>query len=203
MLGSSVLAKLIEDGRNVNAVLRSFARSRAFLEDRYQIATQSGQLTFTEIPDMTETGAFDKVFLEASEVIHAATPLTTSNFWETMIKPASLVVDNVLKAAAASPVIKRLVVTGSIVSTFKVPDEVMSGKVISEVDWNSVTLEEATTRLPLAYSYSKTISEKEAWAFMEKEKPSFDLIYLLAPNITGKNLQQGFRAEKDALGGVR
>jgi NADPH-dependent methylglyoxal reductase len=202
MLGSVILKQLLTADYKVNAILRSFAKSKAALAVQYASAVQSGQLIFTEIPDMGVDGVFDEPLKEASDFIHAATPLDTKNFYETIIKPVSIITANVLNTSANAPHLKRLVITGSIVSNFKIPDELMSGKTISEKDFSTVTLEEGKSNVGYAYGYSKVTSEKEAWAFMEKEKPKFELVYLLAPAIIGKNMQGGWVPTKDALGGA-
>ncbi|KAF2491549.1 hypothetical protein BU16DRAFT_530039 [Lophium mytilinum] len=151
---------------------------------------------------MTVPNAFHESAKKASAIIHAATPLSYSNFLEEIIKPVSIIEENVLDAAAASPTVKRLIITGSIVSTFKIPDELAVGKTISEKDWNSLTLEQGVENVFNAYAYSKTISEQEAWAYMEEKKPSFELVYLLAPSIIGKSIQPGAKLNRQHLGGT-
>jgi NADPH-dependent methylglyoxal reductase len=202
MLGANVLKQLLRDGHSVNAVIRSFAKSKAKLVQQYASETQSGQLTFTEIPDMTVAGVFDEPANGPDAIIHVATPLERQNFLETIIKPTSIVNFNVFSAASKSPTVKRVIVTGSIVTTLKLPEEILSGKTFSEKTYNSLTSEEALESLPRAYQYSKTKSEKEAWTYMSENKPKFDLIFLLAPSIIGKNIQDGFVATKYYLGGV-
>lgn len=202
MLGSVILKQLLAAEYRVNTVLRSFGKSKAALTAQYASSIQSGQLVLTEIPDMGVDGVFDELLKDASNFIHAATPLDDKDFYETMIKPVSIITANVLKSCASAPHLKRLIITGSIVSCFQIPHELMSGKTISEKDWNPVTLEEGKSDLGSAYGYSKVASEKEAWAFMEKEKPRFQLVYLLPPAIIGKNMQVGWAPTKDALGGA-
>jgi nucleoside-diphosphate-sugar epimerase len=202
MLGAVVLEQLIREGHKVNAVVRSAAKSQDAISQMYPAAVKSGQLTFTEIPDMAIPGIFDKALENATEFIHVATPLGTDNFLETVIKPASLVNFNALQGAAKSKTVRRVIITGSVVATLKVPDEIFSGRTISEKDFNTSTLEESTGSLPKAYQYSKVTSEKEAWAWMEDNKPNFDLIFLLAPSITGKSIQPGHKATKAHLGGT-
>jgi NADPH-dependent methylglyoxal reductase len=201
-LGAVILEQLLAAGQNVNAIVRSLSKSKGPLSKQYETAVKSGQLTFTEIPDMTIQHAFDEAAQKASGTIHAATPLSESNFLEKMIKPVSTITKSLLDAAAASKTVMRVIITGSIVATLKFPDDLMSGRTISEKDWNSVTLEEAVSARHLAYQYSKAKSEQEAWAYMETKKPRFELIYLLAPSITGKSIQPGAQVTKKALGGI-
>lgn len=199
--GAVILEKLLEAGYSVNAVLRSFAKAKAGLTAQYAEAIGNGRLHFTEIPDMAVKDAFHEAAKGASAIIHAATPITYSNFEEDFIKPTWVHLDNVLNAAAASGTVKRVVVTGSVVSVMRLPDDLMSGKTFSEKDYNSIPREEATSTLT-AYQYSKVSSEQRAWAYVEREKPKFDVVYLLAPAIIGKSIQIGFKPDKSALGGV-
>jgi hypothetical protein len=53
-----------------------------------------------------------------------------------------------------------------------------------------------------AYQYAKTTSEKQSWEWVKQEKPPFDLIFLLAPSITGKSIQPGYELTKEHLGGT-
>jgi NADPH-dependent methylglyoxal reductase len=201
-LGAVILEQLLNAGQSVNAVVRSFARSKEPLSKQYENASQSGQLTFTEITDMRVAHAFDESAKNAKAIIHAATPLNDRDFLETIIKPVSDITKNLLDAASNSLSVKRVIITGSIVSTVQLPNGIMSGRTISEKDWNPTTLEEAVTAMHMAYGYSKAKSEQEAWAYMESNKPAFELIYLLAPSITGKSIQQGARLSKQSLGGI-
>jgi NADPH-dependent methylglyoxal reductase len=50
--------------------------------------------------------------------------------------------------------------------------------------------------------YSKVTAEKQAWAFMKRESPGFDLVFHLSPAITGRSIEQGWRAIKHGLGGM-
>jgi hypothetical protein len=49
--------------------------------------------------------------------------------------------------------------------------------------------------------YSKVAAEKQAWAFMEREAPSFDLVFQLAPSILGRTIEQNWRSNKANMGG--
>jgi NADPH-dependent methylglyoxal reductase len=201
-LGAVILEQLLSAGQNVNAVVRSLAKSKGPLSEQYESEVESGQLTFTEIPDMTIENVFNESAKNASGIIHAATPLANKDFLEAMIKPVSKITRNVLDAAKASPNVKRVIITGSIVATLQLPRDFMSGRTISEKDWNPITLEEALTARHLAYGYTKVKSEQEAWAYIDENKPKFELVYLLAPSIAGKSTQPGAKITKQALGGT-
>lgn len=201
-LGAVILEQLLANGNPVTAVLRSFQNSKSPLEKSYENEVAAGKLQFLEIPDMTVPNAFHAAAKGAEVIMHVATPLAKENILEEMIKPADQIIDNVLKAATASSTVKRVIVTGSIVSVFSFLHFMEGPKICTEADFNDITLDEALTQFPLSYTYSKTSSEKKAWEYMHKSPQHFDLVFLLAPSIYGKSIQSGFRATKGNLGGI-
>lgn len=201
-LGASTLVQLMnEPNVNVITVLRSSKRSEAYLRSQYASQVSSGRLSFLEIPDMSTPNIFDDAASRSDAIIHIATPLAYSDFMDQMIKPSWTILHNVLSAAEKSARVKRVIVTGSVVSTLRVPDDMLSGKTISADTWNGIPLEAAEQDPMSAYQYAKTYSERKAWEFMKEKKRTFDLIVLLAPSITGKSIQEGFVPDKTNLGG--
>jgi len=201
--GAVILEKLLREGYSVTAVVRSFAKSRAALEERYHGPVESGQLQLLEVLDMASPGAFDEAAKGAVAIMHVAAPITNSDIENTMIRPGWVINENVLKAASASPSVKRVIVTGSLAGVMKIPDHLMSGKTFTEDDYNPVTHEEAVndTSGLRGYQYSKANAERKTWAWIETNKPRFDVVYLLAPAITGRSIQAGFVPDKSARGG--
>lgn len=201
-LGASTLVQLMADPEiNVIAVLRSLSKSEAFLRTKYAAQVSSGRLSFVEISDMTTPNSFDEAASNANAIIHIATPVAYTDLLERMIKPSWPIVHNVLTAAEKSARVKRVIVTGSMVSTMKIPEDLFSGQVITEESWNPIPFEAADANPRNAYQYSKVYAEQKAWDFMKEEPRHFDLIVLLAPSITGKSVQEGFQPEKGNLGG--
>lgn len=201
-LGAVILEHLLANGNPVTAVLRSFQNSKAYLEERHDKDVSAGKLQFVEIPDMTVLDSFHAATNGVSAIIHVATPLAKDNFLEAMIKPADLIIDNVLNAASASLTVKRVIVTGSLVAVFNFLQFMEASKTYTESDFNDITLNDALTRTSLAYTYSKTSSEHRAWEYMRQKSRSFDLIFLLAPSIYGRSIQSGYKAVKGDLGGI-
>ncbi|OCL10050.1 NAD(P)-binding protein [Glonium stellatum] len=202
-VGAVILEHLIAANQSVNAVLRSFAKSKAFLEAKYPSAITAGTLTFTEIPDLAAPGAFHAPAANASNIIHVATPLAYSDFQNAMIEPAWKFDHNILAAASASPSVKRVVITGSTVSTMRIPHDVVTGKTFTEANYNPITLEEALANPSSAYQYSKTMSEQKSWAYMAETKPHFDLVFLLVPLVTGRSPEQGYAPpSRERMGGI-
>ena len=201
-LGASTLVHLMAvPNITVIAVLRSLAKSEAFLRTKYATEVSSGRLSFVEIADMTTPHAFDEPASKTDAIMHIATPFATDNLLEKMIKPSWPILHNVLSAAEKSERVKRVIITGSMVSTMKIPEDLFSGKTITEESWNPIALEEAEQNPSTAYQYSKVYAEKKAWEFMKEKPRAFDLIFLLAPSILGRSLQGSFKPEKNNLGG--
>lgn len=109
-VGSVILEQLMVTGQSVNAILRSFAKSKAFLKTKYYEAVSSGRLSFTEIPDMAVPNVFYASAANASSIIYVATPLAYSDLLDSMIEPAWKFNENILNAAAASPTATRVVI---------------------------------------------------------------------------------------------
>lgn len=201
-LGASILAQLLSKGHSVTAVVRSVKKSAHFLTKQYASEVKSGKLKLIEIPDMTVPHVFDDIVKTVDAIIHVATPLGDSDFQNTVINPTLAINKNIFAASIEASSIKRIIITGSIVSTMILPDTLFSPITVSADDYSTITNEQSQSSLPAAYQYAKTSSEKKAWEFMKTAKPSFDLVVLLAPAITGKCIQEGFAPSKTALGGM-
>ena len=200
-VGSATLERLLAAGKTVNAVIRSVAKSQALLEARYEDYVKSGSLFFTEIPDMCVPQVFDGIAKSATFIMHIATPLAYCDLLKSVIEPAWTILKSVLEAAANSGSVKRVVITGTLASVLKIPDDLMKGLVVSEMNWNRITIEESLNDPSMAYQYSKVNSEQRAWAYMTQAKADFDLVVLLVPSVIGKSMQVGYKPEKEKIGG--
>ncbi len=201
-VGAQVLDQLLSGGGyKVTAVIRSLKKSSPFLTHKYASQVKSGSLVLVEIPDLTVPHAFDDLAKIVDAIIHIATPLSDTDFEKAVIEPTAVIDDSVLSAAAASGSVKRVIITGSIVSTMNIPDGLFQDITVSADTFNTSTHEQGLANPASAYVYAKTAAEKKAWAFMEKEKPAFDLVVLLAPSVLGRCIQNGFVPTKTALGG--
>ena len=132
--------------------------------------------------DLLQAGAFGPAVEGMESVIHTASPYSIN-----VIDPASALVEpavagtrRVLEAAAAVPGVKRVVVTSSMAAITDEPDE---SHVLTEADWNTKS---SITRNP--YYFSKTLAEKEAWTFVERERPAWDLVVINPFMVIGPSL---------------
>lgn len=200
-VGAQVLDQLLSSEHKVIAVIRSLKRSSPFLTQKYASHIKSGSLALVEIADLTVPHAFEHLAKQVDAIIHVATPLSEVDFQKTVIDPTAVIDESILAAAAASPSVKRVIITGSIVSTMNIPGDLFKDITVSAGTYNTSTNEEGLTSAAAAYVYAKTSAERKAWAFMKREKPAFDLVVLLAPSILGRCIQDGFVPSKRALGG--
>ncbi|KAF2837901.1 NAD(P)-binding protein [Patellaria atrata CBS 101060] len=199
-IGNVTLIHLLAAGYKVRAVLRSLQKTRAALEAQFPVAMSSGALTFVEIPDMTIPGSFDAATEGVGYAIHVATPLAGSDYVETMAKPAVKVNENVLEAARKAGTVKRIVITGSIVSIVPFKD-VREGYTFSEKDWTDIGPEQAAQSIQGGYVYSKVLSERKAWEWIKEKKPGFDLVVLNVPSVIGRSPEPFYTPRPAVIGG--
>ena len=107
--------------------------------------------------------------MDVDAVLHLASPyaITVADPQRDLVDPAVQGTLAMLRAAAASRRVKRVVLTSSMAAVTDSPGD----KVLTEADWND---QSSLTRNP--YYYSKTLAERAAWDFMAREKPGFDLV---------------------------
>lgn len=150
-------------------------------------------LEFVSVPDMLLSGAYDELIKGATYAIHVASPLASvykeGDDWDkTLIEPAVTGTLNLLDAAKKAGTVKRVVVTSSVAAIVPFTD-LVSGS--SPTIFNE---KNRTTFSPPPYSNSfegysaskvKALNDAEAW--VTKEKPNFDVVYLFPSFFEGKN----------------
>ena len=105
-----------------------------------------------------------------------------------LIIPAINGVKAILSAAAKTGNVKRIVLTSSFASVIDIGRNAGPGFTYTAQHWNPLTYEEAVapgTNAVVAYRGSKKFAELEAWNFVEREKPSFDLVTFCPPMTFG------------------
>jgi dihydroflavonol-4-reductase len=149
--------------------------------------------------ELTAPDGFRDAFDGASAVLHMASPYTLEalNPAKELVEPAVRGTIHVLRAASATPSVKRVVLTSSMAAVTDEPD----GRVLTEADWNTKS---SLTRNP--YYFAKAEAERAAWAFMEAEKPGFDLVVINPFLVIGPSLTPGLNTSNhiivEALTGV-
>ncbi|KAK1760370.1 hypothetical protein QBC47DRAFT_366963 [Echria macrotheca] len=197
-VGSVTLVHLLEAGYHVRAAVRSHAKMEAVLaRPAIQALNPGERLSFVIVPDITAPGAYDHAVDGVTHIIHIASPLATGDSVpghlhdEFFIRPAVQGTINLLEAANFGGQVRRVVITSSIVAL--VPVDEMEGLTprspLEPVSPND--------RIPFqpgpynttfaAYAASKVASLHHAEAWMARERPAFDVVYLHPGFVLGRN----------------
>ena len=161
------IADLLAHGYDVRGTVRSVDKAKR----DGSLAKIPGQERLDLVAaDLMSPGSFDAAALGCDAVLHMASPyvINVADAQRDLVDPAVNGTRSVLAAAAAAPTVKRVVVTSSMAA---ITDELLIGRTLTEADWNTKS---SLTRNP--YYYSKTMAERAAWAFVEENKPGFDVV---------------------------
>ncbi|TFY71457.1 hypothetical protein EVG20_g1539 [Dentipellis fragilis] len=179
-----VIRALLEKGHAVRGTARS-AKKGDYLRNIFKAYGDKFELVVVE--DITEEGAFDDAVKGIDIVAHTASPFQfTAEDPDDFIVPAVKGTVGILE-----PTVQRVIVLSSasaIVSPFNIEPIV----IYDENDWNETAyqvVEQQGKNAPVPFWYiaSKTLAEKAAWDFVEKNKSdvNFDLTTLVPPLIFG------------------
>jgi dihydroflavonol-4-reductase len=150
--------------------------------------------------DLTVPGSFEPAVRGCAVVFHTASPyvIQVDNPQRDLVDPAVNGTLDVLRACAKAGGVSRVVLTSSMAAVTDEPD---SSQVLTEADWN-----EKSTLQRNPYYLSKTMAERAAWTFMERESPSFDLVAMNPFMIMGPSLGPGLNVSNkivaDLVNGV-
>jgi dihydroflavonol-4-reductase len=181
-IASHVVRELLAAGFRVRGTVRSLSRPESFAH--LKALPGSERLELVE-GDLLDADVWDAVVKGAEVVLHTASPyaLDAKDPQKDLVEPALRGTENVLRACAKEPSIRRVVVTSSMAA---ITDEPESERVLTEADWNEKS---SLTRNP--YYYSKTVAERAAWDFVDREKPRFDLVTVNPFLVIGPSLSPG------------
>ncbi|KAL7958533.1 hypothetical protein V8C34DRAFT_323939 [Trichoderma compactum] len=159
----------------VRATVRSETRGKEVLSNHPE---HSANLSYVIVPDGIDG------------VIHVASPmqLGTTDFETQLFRPAVDGTFNILEAIQNSDAnISRVVITSSIASILDPLQGQRPGYVYTEKDFSPVAKKTAieSGNATLAYLTSKTVSEKAAFGYVEKNKPKFTISALCPPFLYG------------------
>lgn len=165
-IAAHIIKLLQEEGYRVRGTVRSLQNEAKVKHLKDLCPDARYQLELVEA-DLLKEDTWKEAVKDCTYVIHTASPFpsTPPPNPDDVIKPAVDGTKNVLQACAEAGTIKRVVITSSVVAIHG--EMVMEeGKVYSENDWTNPD----STSLD-AYSKSKTVAERAAWDFVNKELP--------------------------------
>ncbi|KAF6796513.1 aldehyde reductase protein [Colletotrichum musicola] len=185
-IGSSISDQLLKLGYIVRGSTRNPAKN-TWITSLFDHKYGTGNFELVSVPDMEAPDAFDEAVKGVSAVVHTATNFTMSPDPHAVIPGTVAGTINALASAMREPTVKRFVLTSSSASAL-VPKPNTPGVVTTET-WNDEIVDFAfrdppyeTERAYPVYAASKTLSEKEAWKFVQREKPAF-VFNTVLPNI--------------------
>jgi dihydroflavonol-4-reductase len=166
-IAGHVIEQLLAAGHTVTGTVRNPADTA---KNAHLHAMQGAERLTLVAADLTAPDPFSS-HADVDAILHLASPyaINVADPQRDLVDPAVQGTMSMLHAAAANPRVKRMVLTSSMAAVTGSPD----GRVLTDADWNTTS---SLTRNP--YYYSKTLAERAAWEFMEREKPGFDLVVI-------------------------
>ncbi|GFF22557.1 aldehyde reductase 2 [Aspergillus udagawae] len=185
-IGSHIADQFLTFGYKVRGTTRSLEKN-AWISTLFDKKYGPGNFELVAVPDMVAQDAFVEAVKGVSAVVHTATIFSLDPNPHNVIPGTISGTVNALEAAAQEPSVKRFVLTSSSCAAL-IPKPNNPVKVTTDT-WNDEAVElayrdppyEPERALPV-YAASKTLSEKEAWKFMDEKKPGFTLNAVL-PNM--------------------
>jgi nucleoside-diphosphate-sugar epimerase len=177
--GTRLIAALLRDERPVRATVRSLGS-----EDEVRVAVRRGGADDGDLEivaaELTRDEGWAAAAAGCEEVHHAASPMIQTDDRDEVVIPARDGTLRVLTAARDAGA-RRVVLTSSFAAVGYTPKP---GAEYTEADWTDPD----TPGLP-AYPLSKTIAERTAWDFVEREGGDTELVvvnptFILGPTLT-------------------
>jgi nucleoside-diphosphate-sugar epimerase len=178
-VGTQLIAGLLRDGREVRAVVRSLESEGDVRAAVLRGGADDGGLEVVAAELTTDQG-WAAAVAGCEEVHHTASPMIQTDDRDEVVIPARDGTLRVLRAARDAGA-RRVVLTSSFAAVGYSPKP---GSEYTEADWTDPD----TPDLP-AYPLSKTIAERAAWDFIEREGADTELVvvnptFILGPTLT-------------------
>ncbi len=187
-LGSHTAIQLLNKGYEVVGTLRNMDRINSIRQVIAKHTENIDKLTFEEA-DLNDSSIWFELTKKIDYVQHIASPFPREmpKHENDLIVPAKQGTLNVLKAASANNV-KRVVLVSSIAAVVYGKKKHELKKTFDENNWTDETNNKDTT----PYIRSKSIAEKAAWQYWDKEKLDLELTTVLPGAILGPVLEVDF-----------
>ena len=188
-IAAHIVRQLLEQGYSVRGTVRKSPKNYPFL---LGLPGASERLELVEA-DLLSNGAYDRAIEGCDYVMHTASPyqINVKNPQTDLVDPAVNGTETVLESCLKSSSIKRVIFTSSIAAITDEPD---STKVFNEKDWNTMS---SLERNP--YHYSKTLAERDAWDFIMRKRPTFDLVAINPFMVVGPSLGPSLNTSNQIL----
>lgn len=181
-LAGWLVKELLENGIDVHAAVRN-PENKEKVQHLIDLANVSNGNIKLFKADLLEEGSYGEAMENCDLVFHTASPflLNVKDKQKDLIEPALHGTQNVLNSVNKINSVKRVVLTSSCAAIYGDAVDLKdapNGEFTEEI-WNRSSNEKHQ-----AYSYSKTVAEREAWK-MEKAQDRWDLITINPSLIIG------------------
>ena len=178
-IGLHCIHQLLNQGYAVNGSVRSPERKDEIFEALKNHNTSTEHLNLFTF-DLNDDEGWDQGMEGCDYLLHVASPIALENHDEDFfVKPAVAGVKRAMKFAKKHNV-KKVVLTSSVAAIF----ETMETKsYFDETDWS-----DPDNPAISHYSKSKTLAEKAAWDYVEKENHPFELAVINPALVIGPSL---------------
>ncbi len=191
-----IVKKLLDEGLTVHAPVRNPYNLEKLKHLQALADGAPGELRFFKA-DLLEEGSYDAAMAGCQLVFHTASPfeLTVADPQRDLVDPAVNGTRNVLASANRTDTVERVVLTSSCAAIYgdNCDLESLPGKVLTEEVWN--TSSDLTHQ---AYSYSKTLAEREAWQLVAAQE-RWDLVVINPSFVIGPAIDPHSSSESFAL----
>ena len=185
-LGSWIIHSLLSDGYTVHATVRDPNKAASVAHLQAMAAQLPGTLQLFKA-DLLDEGSFDAAMQGCEVVMHTASPFLVTGYTDpeaALVRPALEGTRNVLAAVERTASVQRVVLTSSVAAIYgdaKDVEQAPNG-VFDASMWNTSS---SLSHQP--YPYSKTVAEREAWQWVEKQQ-RWDLVTINPALIMGPAL---------------
>lgn len=193
-VGFAVLVLLLKGGYQARVASRKLATVEK-LKGHPSIKPYAESVSFIEIADFLAEDAFEEAVKGVDYVLHIASPIPDAAYAgekfdvrKDFVEPAVQGNLGLLRAAAASPSIKRIVITSSVVILNTAPT---GGATKVSPDDDAPILDiseyENSGNPGIAYVESKKQSMAAVNEFLAQNKPQYDVVHVLPAFVQGRN----------------
>ncbi|MEL6818416.1 MAG: aldehyde reductase [Pseudomonadota bacterium] len=196
-IAKHIALQLLNAGYTVRGTLRSKNRANEVIEALKPHLTDGvdigEKLSFYEA-NLTGDQGWAEVMAGADVLVHTASPfpIAQPKNEEELIRPA---VDGTLRAmkAADEAGIERVILTSSMAAVMNKP-LTADRSAYDHTDWSDTSLDYVTP-----YDKSKTLAERAAWDFIEKEAPKMKLTTINPGLVVGPSLDAHFGSSLEVI----
>lgn len=171
-VASWIVRYLLEDGHTVRATVRDPGRARGLEHLRALADDHPGRLSLHRA-DLLDRGSFGPAAQGCELVFHTASPFLLGRLddaQEQLVRPALEGTRNVLDSVNEADSVKRVVLTSSVAAIYGDNADMVGRGAFTDQDWNTTSTVDHQ-----AYSYSKTVAEREAWT-IRRAQHRWDLV---------------------------